>query len=74
MDFTSSDQQSQTWHKLKAHLEITLQDLREQNDQWHATQEQHAYACGRIAEIKRLLAIEQAFIERTTPQDEGVHL
>jgi len=74
MEFNLSDQQSSTWQKLKAHLETTLQGLREQNDQWQATQEQHAYACGRIAEIKRLLAIEQDFIERTERRSDGVHL
>jgi hypothetical protein len=59
MDFTplrSEDFQSSTWKRLVQHMTARLQELREQNDS-RATPEHTSEIRGRIAEVKKFLAL-----------------
>lgn len=57
MELTHPDRQSETWTKIKTHLTVRLQTLREKND-GDLDPIQTAKLRGEIGECKKLLALE----------------
>ena len=57
MLFTPYDKESATWQKLKAHLTVELQKLREQNDH-PMPDEKRNILVGQIAQVKALLSYD----------------
>lgn len=73
MDFTVSDQHSETWRKLKEHLQQQKATL-QATAGVHLDAEKRAEVVGRIRVIDEMLGLELAFIERTSRLNDGVHL
>lgn len=61
------DFKTETWEHIRAHIEARLAELQVQNENLNLTDSTTASTRGRIAELRRLLALEKAPAETPAP-------